>query len=44
LAPDGKNKAEFLYLMDVTKSWQTSMAVAKITHVAAEFRLWQVIF
>jgi len=43
LAPDSNNKVEFFYLTDVAKSWQTSMAVAKITHMAVEFGLWQVI-
>jgi len=43
LAPDGNNKVEFFYLLDVAKSWQTSMAVAKITHTAVEFGLQQVI-
>jgi len=43
LAPDSNNKAEFFYLLDVAKSWQTSMAVAKITHAAAELGLQQVI-
>jgi len=43
LAPDGNNKAEFLYLLDVAKSWQSLMAAAKITHVAVEFGLQQVI-
>jgi len=43
LAPDGNHEAEFLYLLEVAKSWQTLMAVATITHAAVEFGLWQVI-
>jgi len=43
LAPDGNNKDEFHYLLEVAKSWQTSMSAAKVIHAAAEFGLWQVI-
>jgi len=43
LAPDGNNEDKFNYLLEVAKSWQTLMSVAKVTHAAAEFGLCQVI-
>jgi len=43
LAPDGNNADEFQHLLDVARSWNMSMSVAKVTHVAAKFGLQQVI-
>jgi len=43
LAPNGNNRDEFQYLMDIVRSWHASMSAAKVTHVAAEFGLRQVI-
>jgi len=39
LSPDGNNIAEEEYLLEVAKQWQKSMAMAKVTHLAAEFGL-----
>jgi len=43
IAPDGNNKDELQYMLEVAKSWQTLMSAAKVTHAAAEFGLQQVI-
>jgi len=42
LAPDGNN-TDLHYLLEVAKSWHTLMSAAKVTHVAAEFGLHQVV-
>ncbi len=43
LAPDGNNNAEAEYLLKVSKKWQQLMATAKVSHLAVEFSLRQVI-
>jgi len=43
LAPDGNNIDKQCYLLEVAKQWQTSMAAAKVAHLAAKFGLCQVI-
>jgi len=43
LAPDGNNRDKLRYLVDVARSWHTSMSGAKVMHAAAEFGLRQVI-
>jgi len=43
LAPDGNIVDELQYLLEVAKSWQTSMLAAKVTHAVAEFGLHQVV-
>jgi len=43
LAPDGNDVAKFEYLQEVAKQWKSLMENARMTHSAAEFRLWQVI-
>jgi len=43
LAPDGNNMDKLHYLLEVAKSWQTSILAAKVTHVVAEFGLHQAI-
>jgi len=43
LTLDGNNVDELWYLLEVAKSWQTSMSAAKVTHVSAEFGLRQVV-
>jgi len=43
LASDGNNEEEFIHLQEVARKWQISMANAKVTHLAVEFGLHQVI-
>ncbi len=44
LAPDGNDEAEFQHLVETSKQWQQSMAMAKVMHLAAEFGMRQMIF
>jgi len=44
LTPDGNDEAEFQHLVETSKQWQQLMATAKVTHLAAEFGMHQMIF
>jgi len=44
LTPDGNDNAEFQHLVEASKQWQQLMATAKVTHLAAEFGMHQMIF
>jgi len=43
LAPNGNDDTEYLYLLEVSRQWQSSMATAKVAHSAAIFGIWQMI-